>query len=207
LNTGEQIGLSFGLITQAADTARPSMQFNLVTDTCVPGNKALKSIKSSINILLPVFSPIRGESMVISAWVKESGDCIRGTYDGNRIIVAFTSGTTASFTFRPEGKIIEGWQRYEGVFNIPDGSQLMTVSLRADSVTTFFDDLRIHPYHANMKSFVYHPVNLHLMAELDENNYATLYEYDDDGTLVRLKKETERGIKTIKETRSALLKV
>jgi hypothetical protein len=44
------------------------------------------------------------------------------------------------------------------------------------------------------------------MAELDENNYATMYEYDDDGTLIRLKKETERGIKTITETRSALLK-
>ena len=44
------------------------------------------------------------------------------------------------------------------------------------------------------------------MAELDENNYATFYEYDDDGTLIRVKKETERGIKTIKETRSALLK-
>ncbi|MBS1565364.1 MAG: hypothetical protein JST39_13305, partial [Bacteroidetes bacterium] len=45
-----------------------------------------------------------------------------------------------------------------------------------------------------------------LMAELDENNYATFYEYDDDRTLVRGKKETQRGIKTIKETRSALLK-
>jgi hypothetical protein len=44
------------------------------------------------------------------------------------------------------------------------------------------------------------------MAQLDENNYATFYEYDDDGTLVRVKKETERGIKTISETRSALIK-
>jgi hypothetical protein len=57
-----------------------------------------------------------------------------------------------------------------------------------------------------MKSFVYDPVNLRLTAELDENNYATFYEYDDDGALIRLKKETERGVKTIKETRSALLK-
>ena len=47
---------------------------------------------------------------------------------------------------------------------------------------------------------------LTLMAELDENNYATFFEYDDDGTLIRLKKETERGIMTIKETRSAMLK-
>jgi hypothetical protein len=44
------------------------------------------------------------------------------------------------------------------------------------------------------------------MAELDENNYATFYEYDDEGTLTRVKKETEKGIKTIRETRSALLK-
>ena len=40
------------------------------------------------------------------------------------------------------------------------------------------------------------------MSELDENNYATFYEYDDDGSLVRVKKETERGVKTIKETRT-----
>jgi hypothetical protein len=69
-----------------------------------------------------------------------------------------------------------------------------------------FDDVRIHPFNANMKSFVYNPVNLRLMAELDENNYATFYEYDDEGTLTRVKKETEQGVKTIKETRSALEK-
>jgi hypothetical protein len=49
-------------------------------------------------------------------------------------------------------------------------------------------------------------VSLRLMAELDENNYSTFYEYDDDGTLIRVKKETERGIMTLKETRSALIK-
>ena len=48
--------------------------------------------------------------------------------------------------------------------------------------------------------------NLRLMADLDENNYATYYEYDDDGTLIRVKKETERGIMTVQESRSALLK-
>jgi hypothetical protein len=44
------------------------------------------------------------------------------------------------------------------------------------------------------------------MADLDENNFASFYEYDDDGTLIRVKKETERGIKTVRETRSAFLK-
>jgi hypothetical protein len=40
------------------------------------------------------------------------------------------------------------------------------------------------------------------MAELDENNYATFYEYDLEGGLIRVKKETEKGIFTIQETRS-----
>jgi hypothetical protein len=44
------------------------------------------------------------------------------------------------------------------------------------------------------------------MAELDENNFATFYEYDDEGSLVRVKKETERGIMTIKENRSSYKK-
>ena len=103
--------------------------------------------------------------------------------------------------------MIEGWQRMEAVVFIPSNATAMTLSLQAsDSSTTYFDDMRILPYNGEMKSYVYNPVNLRLMAELDENNYATFYEYDDDGTLIRVKKETERGIQTIKESRSALLK-
>lgn len=41
------------------------------------------------------------------------------------------------------------------------------------------------------------------MAEIDENGFATFYEYDDEGLLVRVKKETERGTMTLKESRSS----
>jgi len=41
------------------------------------------------------------------------------------------------------------------------------------------------------------------MAQLDENNFATLFEYDDEGTPIRVKKETERGIMTLKENRQS----
>jgi len=57
-----------------------------------------------------------------------------------------------------------------------------------------------------MRSFVYDPESLRLVAELDEYNFATYYEYDDEGNLVRVKKETTEGIKTISETRSNLQK-
>ena len=53
-----------------------------------------------------------------------------------------------------------------------------------------------------MKSFVYDPITLRLMAEMDERNYATFYEYDEEGALTRVKKETVRGVKTIQESRN-----
>ena len=67
----------------------------------------------------------------------------------------------------------------------------------------YVDDIRIHPFNANIKSYVYDPVNLRLTSELDANNFASFYEYDDEGTLIRTKAETKEGIKTITETRSA----
>jgi len=157
--------------------------------------------------LTDTFSLIRGKKMLVSAWVKEGGnDCKCSTYTHNTITVGFT-GSAEQFTFAPAGSIIEGWQRYEGVFTIPSSATAIKVKMNSTgSNTCYFDDLRIHPFNANMKSFVYNPSSLRLMAELDENNYGSLYEYDDDGTLIRVKKETERGIKTITETRSALQK-
>jgi hypothetical protein len=159
-------------------------------------------------VTLDRFSPLQGKQMVVSAWVKEQQDCTPDTYSNSQVVLSFDAGSPSSVTLKPAGRIIEGWQRVEDTVTVPAGATMMKLSFKSTngSVPVYFDDVRMHPFNSNMKSFVYNPVNLRLMAELDENNYATFYEYDDDGTLVRLKKETERGIKTIKETRSALLK-
>lgn len=153
------------------------------------------------------FSPLKSSKVVVSAWVKQDAPCINGSYDNSQLELAFDDGSSGSFPFKPAGNIIEGWQRIEGIVTVPATASRVTLKMRAlSSTAVYFDDVRFHPFNGNMKSFVYNPVNLRLMAELDENNYATFYEYDDEGTLIRLKKETEQGIKTIKETRSALLK-
>lgn len=204
LNAGDQAGLQFSLTD--TDTAQANMVFSTSADTC-SDSTVLRSIKMPKTILLPAFSPFKGRQMVLSAWVKEQQTCTCTSYTSNDIKVNCTGSAPQTLTFLPTGNIIEGWQRYEGIFTIPAGDTAISVTMEATgSTTVYFDDLRIHPFNANMKSFVYNPINLRLMAEQDENNYSTFYEYDDDGTLIRVKKETERGIQTIKETRSALLK-
>ncbi len=151
------------------------------------------------------FIPEIEEPYVISAWVKEQHATEQTTYSSN-IEISFNNGNTVTspIQFSPSGNIIDGWQRIEGHFTIPLGSTDINIVLNntVDPNPAYFDDIRIFNANGSMKSFVYDPVTQRLMAELDENNYATLYEYDKEGGLVRVKKETERGIYTIQETRS-----
>lgn len=193
------------LLNQYANAAVATASNAIKNDTtwCV----GLTPVKP-VNGITGNLSPVQGTKMVVSGWVRENAPCNPGTgYVNSGINVSFPGISGSDTLIKPSGLVIEGWQRIEAVINVPSGTTTMKYELIASpSGSSFFDDLRIHPYNANMKSYVYDPVNIRLLAELDENNYSTFYEYDDEGTLIRVKKETERGVKTIKETRSALTK-
>ncbi|WP_158559316.1 PA14 domain-containing protein [Deminuibacter soli] len=207
VNPNDAVGIS-ATVYPADTTAVLGLNIETKNTACSEMGPVLSSIRSNGGVLLPVFSPLAGRQILVSGWSRESPDGVYKTYTHSQIGVSFTvNGSSVSQALLPQGTIIDGWQRYEGVFTVPGNATNFAINLMATgSSKVFFDDIRIHPYNANMKSFVYDPVTLRLVSELDENNYATFYEYDDDGTLIRVKKETERGIKTIKETRSALLK-
>ena len=149
------------------------------------------------------FAPESGK-YIVSGWVKEIHNEEPLSYQS----AIKVSVLGQSYTLKPSGPIIDGWQRIVGIITIvdyPDTIQpVMTIELSCDlSINEcFYDDVRFFPYHGNMKSFVYDQQTQRLMAELDQNNYATYYEYDLEGGLVRVKKETEKGIMTIQETRS-----
>jgi hypothetical protein len=113
-------------------------------------------------------------------------------------------GTPVPLTLISESKPIEGWvkREYSFAFSSMNANDIVDVIISNTSASyIYFDDIRIHPIDANMKSFVYDNNTLRLSATLDENNYATFFEYDEEGNLVRTKRETERGIITINENR------
>lgn len=145
-----------------------------------------------------------GKRYLLSAWVKEPLRDVTHTFLNTGIRITYNDGDSAMAMFRPSGPVIDGWQRIEQSFTIPAYAYNIQVELvnESEGNDAFFDDIRIHPFQSNMKSFVYDPSTQQLVAELDENNYATYYEYDDEGILIRVKKETERGIMTIKESRN-----
>ncbi len=180
------------------------------TLSTINGCKYTTPIPANDSMLNPVFTIPAGKQMVFSAWVREkctdpknnSLPCT--SYNNSKIALAFDDGSNKPVEIIPSGPVIEGWQRCEGYFTAPSAATAMTMNLinsSADSI--YFDDIRMHPYNANMKSYVYDPVSLRLLAELDANNYASFYEYNEEGTLIRTKAETIAGIKTLNETRSA----
>jgi hypothetical protein len=186
----------------------------------ITGYKSLSTVNGCIktvpisttdSMLNPVFTIPANKKMIFSGWVKEAcGNpqggipCTVPTYANNQVNLVFNDGGSQTVVIKPSGPIIDGWQRYEGHFTPPAGATQMDLRLVNNSgQPIYFDDIRIHPFNANMQSYVYDPVSLRLTAQLDANNYASFYEYDAEGTLIRTKVETKDGIKTIKESRSA----
>jgi hypothetical protein len=166
--------------------------------------RKLDTIQAINHNLIESFKLTPGTKMVASVWVKQGGNCNCTSYPIEFDML--DAGNVVIESIQTREKIIEGWQQIEAIFTVPELSESNKVKFRftaSEGNPLYIDDLRIHPFNANMKSFVYDPVTLRLAAELDENNFATFYEYDDEGVLVRVKKETRLGIKTITETRSA----
>lgn len=150
---------------------------------------------------IPKFQPIENK-YVVSAWVRE----VKNSGNSNAMLnytsqLKLTSGGSPVI-LTPSGQIIDGWQRIEGVIVTNSvGNLKMELIVTDNTVTAYYDDIRVFPYDGSMITYVYDPVTLRLAAELDERNYAKIYEYDEEGKLIRVKKETEKGIMTIQENR------
>jgi hypothetical protein len=153
------------------------------------------------------FAPEQGKTYVVSCWVKEVNAAqSTTTYTKPQLTIEYNGSTYVKGPLTASGQIIDGWQRLEDTIKIPAGATAIKVKFSCTSGDCLFDDLRIHPFDGSMKTYVYDPVTLWLVAELDERNYATFYEYDEEGKLIRIKKETEKGIMTIQESKTGIRK-
>ncbi|MFT5823666.1 MAG: hypothetical protein ACI8ZM_004928 [Crocinitomix sp.] len=135
---------------------------------------------------------IVGKEYVVSLWVNvEEEDAY-----GELIIDGVILSTVES------REVIDGWKKLELKFTMPSADlEIKYIS----SGKTYIDDIRIGPYEGGMMTYVYDRSNLWLVAELDGLNYATFYNYDSEGNLVQVKKETEKGIVTVSTARSNTL--
>jgi len=141
------------------------------------------------------FQPHNGveNRYIVSAWFKVTAGA------SPQINVTGASGVNLI----KDDLIIEGWQKVEAEFSTTTlSNSTIAFSVTGATGSCYLDDIRIQPFKSTMKTFVYDPATLWLKAELDNQNYATFYNYDEEGTLTQVKKETVKGIQTLKTTRS-----
>ncbi|MGP8217333.1 MAG: hypothetical protein ACLQQ4_17325 [Bacteroidia bacterium] len=148
-----------------------------------------------------------GKTYLASVWVKDhTANPTDTTYLNPELTILFPSTDTTYGPFFGQGRIIDGWQRIEAQFKVPVTATSFNIQLSCASGQCNFDDIRVFPFNGTLKTYVYDPNTLRLMAVLDERNYATIYEYDEEGKLIRVKKETEREVMTIQESRTSMQK-
>lgn len=150
----------------------------------------------------------------ISLWVSQNNQLATYANTGDDVGVKLVFYNAAggqistSSIIRPSGNVVETWQRIEGEFTVPLTTKTIGIYFQTNLdgvgtvITNYFDDIRIFPSQSNVSTSVYDANNYRISAVLDANNFATFYNYNEDGKLFLVKKETTDGIKTIKEERA-----
>jgi len=196
-----------GIITNTSSESNPYSQENFVISNSAHSGKQSLMVESGNTVTFKqnILNLEAGKKYIFNAWIK-CGNSNIDTYknDFNDYIKVICGATTYSLNSNSyKTQLIEGWQLVQLEFTALAGQlSIQLNSLSGDDV--YFDDIRIFPSDANINSYVYNKTNYRLMATLDNNHFATFYYYDTEGNLFLVKKETERGIKTIKETRNYL---
>jgi len=193
------------------DPGDPGTVADISTTVAHTGTKSL-AISSDKTIRQNDLQLQGGKEYLLSAWLsindKNLVTPVLGSNLGIRVSYYDEDDVQLGDTLlMPNGNIIEGWQKLEGKFTYPEEASSIELTFTPGTSTTLYiDDLKLHPVDGNMQSYVYELDTYRLRAVIDENNYASKYFYDAEGNLYLVKKETEKGIRTIQESVSYQVK-
>jgi hypothetical protein len=193
---------NFSKVT-TAHTGNAALQINTTNTINIPlALETDNSTPPSINTFAPI-KPFyfrkeitKGKNYVVSCWQKVST-----TIPNASNLKYSISGV--NFSLKPMSPNIDGWVLYQGTILVPINAAASDVQMIFNAGATI-DDIRILPEESNMKAYVYDYMNRRLLSVLDENHFATNFDYTDEGKLLHVKKETEKGILTLKESRESL---
>ncbi|MDP1801744.1 MAG: hypothetical protein Q8L81_10350 [Bacteroidota bacterium] len=159
---------------------------------------------------------------IISFWIKGTTQAL--DYSNQPTIALKTVNTLTvgsplinTTTLTPTNKtgIINSWQKLDYQFSVPVANaathpaipSTVQFTISSSGATSFYlDDFRIQPFNSTMVCNVYDQNHLRLWAQFDDQNFATIMEYNNEGMLVSKKKETLKGLYTLQESNKGLIK-
>lgn len=133
---------------------------------------------------------------ILTFWLKPQFNSVANNVE---VVINNQLVTTNSAT-----NLVEGFERISVKFRA-SGYDKININNLSDQ-NYYLDDLSIQPANSSMVKYVYDAKNYRLLAELDDQSFATYYIYDPEGNVRMIKQETKDGLKTITETRSHVIK-
>lgn len=182
-----------------SSTVQTTRSYPPVTSNCV----------NCVNRFAPQGGLPIPQKYTISVWFKESAMNASGTYTAVACKLAMWGNPSSVLAPKAVSAVVNGWQKFDYELSIPPnaaGSIVVEFENLSGANTLYVDDFRMQVYNATMETYVYDPKSLRLWATLDDRNFATFYEYSNEGVLVRTKRETEKGIVTVQESRTSFKK-
>ncbi|PKP04004.1 MAG: hypothetical protein CVU11_06495 [Bacteroidetes bacterium HGW-Bacteroidetes-6] len=141
----------------------------------------------------PYFMPVPPASgtkkYVFSTWANITG----GHSSSAVATIKYNGSIIKTITLTNTGDHIDGWRRMYGEFEIPSGTFTSFQIILSAGTRSYFDDIRIHPFNSSMKTMVFDAKTMQLKAELDDQNFATIYVYNNEGGIMNVLRETAKG--------------
>ena len=145
----------------------------------------------------------------VSLWMKNEDNSALDISNLRLLGSANCGNYTVQSDIEGSSNSIDGWKQANFTISIsrpsstPVEDLLVLTFNNIGTKDILIDDLRILPLEASMSSKVYDRYYQRPVAEINENNFSTFYQYNHKGTAAGLKKETVRGIHSIKESSSS----
>jgi hypothetical protein len=192
----------------------PNNPTNTSQITNLKAHTGIKSLKLNANTIFEQgrLNLIPGKKYLISFWYSNSNTNVPSYAFNNTFDVVLRNYNGTTFTTIPKSsnifknRIIEGWQLVEFEFTCPSNMgklafEIIPGTLNSLSGDVFIDDFKIAPFESGSSTFVYEMAKYRLVATLDDNHFATIYKYDNDGSLKLTIQETSKGQFTVTENR------
>ncbi|MEM6800515.1 MAG: hypothetical protein AAF696_03875, partial [Bacteroidota bacterium] len=194
IGTASTLELATILLSECTDQASTSGAYEVDDCDCV-GN----------------FKPSKGKKYRLALWVQgekylNPGTSSNPVFNYDELTLSFGLGSGINILSEKRGKLVEGWMPVELIFDIPSTANnfILNIENTDASGKLYIDDMVIHPFHANVQTWVYDPDTQWLLAAGDAVNYYKIYQYDKSGALTNVKQESERGIITTQAGRSQI---
>lgn len=185
------------VVSGVAHTGKKSINYNQTS--------SFQFLSTTKNVL--VDDQLKSHGALVKVWVKSFYPANTKLLNSNP---SFKASLLGGLVIKQFNKIAQTgeWSLYEAKFEGADfvtqtNNTIVTMTLQYNidnGELVYMDDFRFQPYDSNASCYVYDVASKRLLAQFDDQHFALLYQYNDEGKLVRKMVETEKGLKTIQET-------